>query len=107
MDLGLLVLGPVERQPLRVAELLEGLAETGDVAVAEDPPDPGDEPLALAVALDLLAGEEADDGLPHGQADGLDRGRLALAHGASLARLRTPARLSPLRDPDRGPGGPR
>ena len=44
VDLGLLVLGPVVRHLLGVAELLERLAQAGDVAVPEDAPDAGDEP---------------------------------------------------------------
>ena len=43
MDLGLLVLWPVIRHLALVAELLKGLAEPRDIAVAEDPQDAGDE----------------------------------------------------------------
>ena len=77
VDLGLLVLGPVVGHVLGVAELLERLAQAGDVAVPEDAPDPGDEALLAAVALDVLAGHEADDGLTHGQPDSLHRSLLA------------------------------
>ena len=73
VDLGLLVLRPEVAQVLRVAELLERLAEAGNVAVAEDSPDARDEPLLASVALDVLLGEEPDDGLTHGQSDGAHR----------------------------------
>ena len=78
VDHRLLVLGAVVGQTLHVAELLEGLSEAGDVAVAEDPPDPGDEAVPLAVALDLLPGEEPDDRLTNGQPDGVQWGSPAL-----------------------------
>jgi hypothetical protein len=45
----------------------EGLAEPGDVAVAEDGPDGRDQPLPLAVALAVLDGEEADQCLGGGE----------------------------------------
>ena len=69
VDLRLLVLGPVVRHLLGVAELLEGLTEAGDVAVAEDSPNAGDESLLPAVAFDELLGHEADDGLARGQSN--------------------------------------
>ena len=67
MHLGLLVLRPVVRHLVLVAQLLERLPEARDVAVAEDPPDAGDEPVLLSVPLDVLLRQEADDGLPHRQ----------------------------------------
>jgi hypothetical protein len=59
----------VERHAARVAELLERLAEAGDVAVAEDAPHARDEAGLDAVALGVLGREESDDGLPDRQAD--------------------------------------
>jgi hypothetical protein len=50
-----------------VAGLLEGLADAGDVAVPEDPEHPGEEGLLAPVALDVLLGQELDDGLRHRQ----------------------------------------
>src|SRR5262249_48932453 len=54
-----------------VAHLLgvlgQRLAEGGDVAVPEDAQAAGEEARAHAVALDLLGGQEADQGLGHGQ----------------------------------------
>ena len=67
VDLALLVLGAVVRHVALVAELLERLAETRDVAVPEDPPHAGDEALLRPVALDVLLRQEADDGLPDRQ----------------------------------------
>ncbi len=49
--------------------LQQGLADAGHVPVPEDPPGRGDQPVAPAVALGVLAGEEAyerlRDGKPH------------------------------------------
>ena len=52
----------------QVAVLVQRLAQPGDVAVTEDPVAAGDEPLAPAVALGLLDGQEAHQRLGHGQA---------------------------------------
>ncbi len=65
MDHRLLVAGLVEGQ--RVGVLLQRLPDAGDVAVAEDAEAAGEEAVALAVALDALGGEEADEGLGDGQ----------------------------------------
>jgi hypothetical protein len=56
--------------------LEQGLAETSEAAVAEDPEAAFDEPVLHAVALAALSGEEANQGLPDGQP--------SPAHGASL-----------------------
>ena len=69
MDLRLLVLRAVIRHRTRVAELLERLPEPGDIAMAEDPPDPRDEAALCAVALDVLRCHELDDGLTNRQPD--------------------------------------
>ena len=60
---------------LAVGELVlqQGLAEAGDVAVAEDPEASGEQLLPLAVALAPLVRQEPDDGLGDGEADGLLR----------------------------------
>lgn len=63
---GLLV-AALEERHLLVAGLQERLADAGDVAVAEDPPGGGDEPVAVAVPLGVLAREEADEGLRDGE----------------------------------------
>src|SRR6185503_19180918 len=65
VDHRLLVARRVVRE--QVAVLLQRLAEPGDVAVAEDPEAAGEEAVADAVALDLLRGEEAHQGLGDGQ----------------------------------------
>ena len=46
--------------------LPQRLAEAGDVAVPEDAQAAGEEARARAVALDLLRGQEADEGLGDG-----------------------------------------
>src|SRR5438477_13119 len=56
----LLVAGQDEAQ---AAVLLEGLADAGDVAVAEDAEDARQEGALRAVALDLLLGQEGDERL--------------------------------------------
>ncbi len=50
--------------------LEQGLADARHVAVAEDAEAARDEPLPDAVALAVLAGQEAHQGLGHGEADG-------------------------------------
>ncbi len=65
---GLLVAALVEGH--LVAVLDEGLAEPGHVAVAEDAPGRGDQPLPYAVAFGVLGGQEADQRLRDGQAGG-------------------------------------
>jgi hypothetical protein len=67
VHLRLLVLGTVVRHRALVAQLFEGLPQPGDIAVAEDAPDPGDEPGLDAVTLDVLLRQEPDDGLPDSQ----------------------------------------
>ncbi len=77
VDLGLLVLRSVVRHVAGVAELLERLPQAGDVAMAEDPPDPGDEAGLPSVALHELLGHEPDDRLADRQPNG--------AHGCLLS----------------------
>src|SRR5687767_10956933 len=74
----LLVLRLVVRQ--EASALFQRLAHPGDVAVPEDPPAPGEEALLAAVALDVLAREEAHEGLGHGEPD---RGHVSVQYGAS------------------------
>ena len=50
--------------------LAQGLADAGDVAVAEDPEAAGEQALGAAVALAVLVGQELDQGLGHGQPAG-------------------------------------
>ncbi len=50
--------------------LEQGLADAGDVAVAEDPEAAGDQPLPGAVALAVLGGQEAHQRLGHREPDG-------------------------------------
>ena len=70
----LLVAGRVVGEQVLV--LGQRLAQAGDVAVAEDAQAPGEEALAPAVALDVLGGEEADEGL--GDGEGLGFGHAGL-----------------------------
>ena len=86
VDLGLLVLGPVVRHLALVAQLLERLPEARDVAVPEDAPHAGDEAVLLAVALDVLLRQEADDGLPDRQPH-----RCSTDRSSRLAGPRTPS----------------
>ena len=52
-----------------VLELLDGLGEPADVAVAEDSPDAGEEVVPLPIALDALDAEVLDECLTRGQSD--------------------------------------
>ena len=72
---GLLV--PALVVPQVIARLQQRLADTGDVAVTEDAEAASKEPAGDAVALAVLDGEEADEGLRHRQ-----------PHGASPAEVR-------------------
>ncbi len=49
--------------------LQQRLPDAGDVAVAEDAEATGEEPVPVAVALDVLVGQEADRGLGDGEPD--------------------------------------
>ena len=49
----------------KIALLIERLAHPGDIAVAEDAPDPGEELLLVAVALDPWLFSEGDQRLRH------------------------------------------
>ena len=69
MHHALLVAGLV--QPEVFAVLQQGLADAGDIAVAEDADGAAEERLGVAVPLDPLGGEEANDGLADGQAGGV------------------------------------
>ena len=82
-DLGLLVAALVIAQLGRV--LLEGLAEAGDIAVAEDAPGAGEEGVFAAIAGDVLGGQVADEGLRHGEAGG---GRCHAAASFQISGLR-------------------
>ena len=64
---GLLVLRLQVRQ-VAPAVLVQGLAEAGDVAVAEDPHHPVHQPVLAAVPRHELALQELDDRARHGQA---------------------------------------
>ncbi len=90
VDLGLLVLGPVERHLQGAAELLEGLAQPGHVAVPEDAPETCDEPVLPTIPLDLLGGTEADDCLSHGQPDSVHRSLLAQPIATKVSSRRAP-----------------
>src|SRR4029450_10072855 len=68
VDHALLVAGHVVGEPVGV--LAQGLANPGDVAVAEEPEAAGEQALGLAVALAVLVGQELDQGLGHGQPAG-------------------------------------
>ena len=77
MDLGLLVLGPVQGHAQGVTELLEGLAQAGHIAVPEDAPEAGDEAALAAIPFGILGGAKTHDGLAHGQPDCVHRASLA------------------------------
>ena len=49
------------------------------------PQNAGDEPVLATVALDVLGGAEADDGLAHGQPDGVHRALLAQPIAAKVS----------------------
>ena len=71
----------------RVAELVQGLAEPGHVAVAEDAQGGGDQPAALAVGDRVLPGQVGHDGLGDGQPPGVRCGghhRLLCSSGLGL-----------------------
>ena len=70
---GLLVTALDERH--HVAELVQGLAEPGHVAVPEDAQGRGDQPAALAVGHRVLPGQVGHDGLGDGEPDGVLGGR--------------------------------
>jgi hypothetical protein len=74
--------------------LEQRLADAGDVAVAEDPEAAGDQALLLAVALGVLAGQEADERLGHGQ-PGRGWGHACLRADVigSLASISCPSQL--------------
>ncbi len=78
----LLVMGTKSRQAL--AGRREGLAEPGDIAVAEDRPDAGEERQLGAIDLGPLGGEIAHQRLGHGQTDRV--------HGWLFLPRRGPAR---------------
>ena len=73
VDHGLFVLG-LKKRELRSAEFLEGLAETGDVAVAEDTEDAVDEAMLGAVAADVLLLEKFDQRGGHAEGNGFNHG---------------------------------
>ena len=54
-----------ERQ--RVAELIQCLAQPGDVPVAEDPQRSRDQPTAVSVRHRILPGQVRNEGLCNGQ----------------------------------------
>jgi hypothetical protein len=51
--------------------LLQGLANTGHVSVAEDAPHSGEERLFGAIALNILILQEQDERLRHGESPGV------------------------------------
>ncbi len=67
MDHGLLVSCEVVRELVLV--LLDGLRHATDVAVTEYPPDAGEERVLVAVVLDALGDQEADERLAGGQSN--------------------------------------
>jgi len=60
--------------------LLEGLAHSGDVAVAENAETAFDEAMLLRVAAGILGLKECDDGLGYGEA--ADHGEILLGRRA-------------------------
>ncbi len=90
VDHGLFVAALVEGHERAV--LNERLPGPGDVPVPEDPPGGGDQAAALAVALGVLGGEEADEGLGGGEPDGAHAGLLASCGAGRAVLTRTPPR---------------
>jgi hypothetical protein len=83
---GLLVAALNERHG--VAELVQGLAEPGHVAMAEDAQGGGDQPAALAVGDGVLPGQVRHDGLGYRQPNGLGgHGRSFLLHQGLPCRI--------------------
>ena len=76
--------------------LVQRLAEPGQVAVPEDAVAAGEEAAALAVALDLLRGEEAHqrlgDGQPHVRTS---CGSMSAREGIASAHASRPATNAP------------
>ena len=79
--------------------LQQRLPDAGDVAVAEDAEAAGDQPLLVAVALGVLGGQEADEGLGDGQSHACllpeligSRGIHVLAVPGSRGSRRAPGR---------------
>ena len=68
VDQGLFVAALDERH--RLAQLVQGLAQAGHVAVAEDAQGGGDQPAAFAVSHGVLPGQVGHDGLGDSQSDG-------------------------------------
>ena len=94
----LLVARHVIRQELRPLE--ERLADPGDVAVPEDPPDPREESPLHAVALDVLRREEAHQRLRHRQSRHVATLRASSASisedvGIASAQARRDATIAP------------
>ncbi len=69
--------------------LVQRLPDPGHVAVPEDPEAAGEEAVLDAVALDVLGGEKADEGLRCREPEGACPGR-------GTSRERSPNRLGPL-----------
>jgi hypothetical protein len=67
MSHALLVVGPKGRES--AAFRMERLAHRGDIAVAEDRPDAGEERQRLSVDLRPLRSEGTDQSLRHGETD--------------------------------------
>src|ERR1700716_3734729 len=98
MDHRLLVPRHVIRE--QVGRLEKGLADPGDVAVAEDAPDAGEEALLDAVALDVLRREEPDERLRHRQPRHAEPSRastvsISASVGIASAHARRDATIAP------------
>ena len=68
MNHSLLVLRPVKGQAFDRSELHDTLAESGDVTVAKDAPDPLDNTVFNPVTFRILLREKTDERLAHREA---------------------------------------
>ena len=94
------LLVPSHVVPEEVRPLEERLADAGHVAVTEDAPDPREEALLDAVALDVLRREEPQEGLRHRQARHADTLRastvsISASVGIASAHARREATIAP------------
>jgi hypothetical protein len=71
--------------------LLDRLRDAADVAVAEDPPEPGEEAVFDAVPLDVLVGQVVDDRLTRGEPNRCHAEVLQDDRWMPLTRLADPA----------------
>jgi len=67
MHHGLLVLRAIKFEPLCTSQFGQALAQAADISVAKDAPEPLNEAVTFAIALQILVGDESDEGLSSGK----------------------------------------